>query len=368
MSLEGVQRSGAEAALGTLLHLGKQARRAQTQADLGFILVNETHHLLPYRQAALWLQGSGVTALSGVVTPQRTAPYVQWLERWCETHDVANEPLMWDLQADASDAEWQDWSDWLPRWLLAVPLVPSPPSLEASPDVLGVLLLALDAPCNPAEQSLLGEWAEIWTAFHQARAPRQRLHMSWSQLKARVAQTDLRMRGQIAAAVFLVLIFPVDLSVLAQGELVPLEPATIASPLEGVVQKVLVSPNDRVKEGQALLEFDRISLASKLQVSQQALATAQADYRQRAQRALFDADSRSMLAVVQSQLAEKEAEFAYLQSLNERGVVTAPQNGMVLFDDPNQWTGRPVVTGERIMVVADESRVAMEAWIAPPMR
>ena len=71
------------------------------------------------------------------------------------------------------------------------------------------------------------------------------------------------------------------------------------------------------------------------------------------------------MAVVRSQLEEKSAEAAYLKSLNERGVVTAPRDGLVLFDDPNQWVGRPVVTGERIMVVADETKVAMEAWLAP---
>ncbi|MGV0990496.1 MAG: HlyD family efflux transporter periplasmic adaptor subunit [Limnohabitans sp.] len=176
---------------------------------------------------------------------------------------------------------------------------------------------------------------------------------------------SFKKRAAAAAGLALVLLFPVDMTVLAQGELVPLEPSIIASPLDGVVQKVLVLPNEGVKAGQPLLEFDRISLQSKLQVAQQALATVEADYRQRAQRAVFDAESKSLLAVVQSQLEEKSAEAAYLKSLNERGVVTAPRDGLVLFDDPNQWVGRPVVTGERIMVVADETKVAMEAWLAP---
>lgn len=367
---EGGQAFSAEAALGTLLYLGKQARRARTQADLGFILVNETHHLMPYRQAVLCLKEGGVAALSGVVTPQHTAPYVQWIERWCEAHPLDGRAVtVWDLQTQAQGDGWQDWSDWLPRWLVAVPLREEQGAADGAegtaPATTGVLLLARETPCSPAEQGLLHEWADIWLAFYQARQPRKRFRYSWEWLQARMAQADMRTRAKIAAGVFLLLIFPVDLSVLAQGELVPLEPAIIASPLDGVVQKVLVAPNDHVKKGQPLLEFDRISLASKLQVAQQALATAQAEYRQRAQRALFDADSRSVLAVVQSQLQEKEAEFAYLQSLNERGVVLAPRDGMVLFDDPNQWMGRPVVTGERIMVVTDASQVAMEAWIAP---
>ena len=98
------QPQSAEVALGTLLHLSKRARQAQTTADLGFILANETFHLVPYRQAVLWLQEGGVSALSGVVTLQKTAPYTQWFERWCETHPVLVEPVMWDLR-DAAQGE-----------------------------------------------------------------------------------------------------------------------------------------------------------------------------------------------------------------------------------------------------------------------
>lgn len=355
------QAQSAEVALGTLLHLGKRARKAQTPEDLGFILVNETFHLVPYRQAALCLHEGGVSTLSGVVTLQKTAPYVQWLERWCTKHPVQDEPVLWDLREMAQEEALKDWSDWLPAWLLAVPL--QNPGQEDS-DQIGVLLLALEAPCAQGHLQLLQEWGEIWSSHYRMRLPRKQVR-SWAHLQARVKQMSFKKRAAAAAGLALVLLFPVDMTVLAQGELVPLEPSIIASPLDGVVQKVLVLPNERVKAGQPLLEFDRISLQSKLQVAQQALATVEADYRQRAQRAVFDAESKSLLAVVQSQLEEKSAEAAYLKSLNERGVVTAPRDGLVLFDDPNQWVGRPVVTGERIMVVADETKVAMEAWLSP---
>ncbi len=365
----------AEATLGTLLYLGKQARRAKTQADLIFILVNETHHLAPYRQAALWLPNHGLSALSGVVTPVSTAPYVQWLERWCKANPLDSAPRGWDLQEDAQEEQWRDWTDWMPRWLTAVPLNLTDTSLtpnktlstesKTESEISGMLLLFRDTPFNDAELGLLREWSEIWIAFYLAREPHKSFHYSYSHLKNRLAKTNFRARAMFAAAIFFIAIFPVDLSILAQGELVPLDPSIIASPLDGVIQKILVSPNDHVQAGQPLIEFDRISLASKLQVAQQELATAQAEFRQRSQRALLDTESRSMLSVVQSQLEEKEAEYSYLNSLNERGVITAPKGGMVLFDDPNQWVGRPVVTGERIMVVADESQVAMEAWIAP---
>src|SRR5689334_13296544 len=40
--------------LSTLVQLLKRARHAASAEELGFVMVNETHALLPYRQAALW--------------------------------------------------------------------------------------------------------------------------------------------------------------------------------------------------------------------------------------------------------------------------------------------------------------------------
>ena len=71
------------AGLATLIELERRVRRAASLAELRFIAVNETHGLVPYRQAALLEGGSAkrlrVTALSGVASPDRNAPYVVWL-------------------------------------------------------------------------------------------------------------------------------------------------------------------------------------------------------------------------------------------------------------------------------------------------
>src|SRR3954469_6565328 len=71
--------------LGTLVQLLKRARRAATAEELTFIMVNETHALLPYRQAALWRRdaaGAGkLVALSGAALVERNAPFALWLSR-----------------------------------------------------------------------------------------------------------------------------------------------------------------------------------------------------------------------------------------------------------------------------------------------
>ena len=81
---------------------------------------------------------------------------------------------------------------------------------------------------------------------------------------------------------------PVRLSVLAPGELVAAQPAVLRAPLDGVVAQIHVQPNQIVKQGQPLFSLDEAQIASRLQVAQQALSTAEAEYRQFAQMALGD--------------------------------------------------------------------------------
>jgi len=189
----------------------------------------------------------------------------------------------------------------------------------------------------------------------------------WASLvQARQWRALWRLRGlRWTLIVLLVLFFPVRLTVIAPGELVPSDPAVIRAPLDGVIDKVLVQPNQAVKTGDLLFAFDRITIANRLSVSEQALATIEAEYRQVAQQALFDGKSKAQLALVQGRLAEKQAEAAYLRELDQRAGVSSPRDGIVMFGDATEWVGRPVSTGERVMVVAGETDAEVEAWLSP---
>ncbi|NUB00233.1 HlyD family efflux transporter periplasmic adaptor subunit [Azospirillum melinis] len=360
-------------ALAALLHLGKRARQARDRAELAFVLVNETHGLAPYRQAALWLDGR-VHTLSGVVSVEANIPYVQWLEaifRHLDRTQSRESPRSieaGDLPIDGA----AQWGEWLPPEALWLPLQGSGKGAPGGAPG-GALLLARSHPWTQAEADLAAEWAATWAhawALHQ-RGGLWRRH-SGSGDKARSSSGRgrfLRWVGSLklwaAAAAICTLFIPVKLTVLAPAELVPLAPSIVRSPLDGVIDSIAVIPGQRVKANDPLFTFDRTSVASKLLIAEKALETVRTEYRQRAQQALFDEQSKSHLAVLQGQVAEKSVEVDYLRSLESRSIVTAPRDGIALFDDPTEWIGRPLVTGERVMMVADEKQVEVEAWLAP---
>jgi hypothetical protein len=383
-----VHASGLERALSALLDLSRLARRAGSEAELAFLLVNDSLQLQPYRQAALWREGRGIEALSGLVQPEAHAPYAQWLRALC-VH------LQQALPADGRPRPFtslelppalaQPWADWWPAHALWLPLPPeeaeataglgggqtpptAPPTRPAPPPS-AALVLVRDEPWTEPEKVLLQEWTGIW--WHAWVALRRRPRRTWLQpwRTDPAAGTGSRHRWWwrpgwwVTAALVALCFVPVRLSVLAPGELVPRNPMVVRAPLDGVIDAFHVQPNQDVTQGQALFGFDEALIRSRLRVAQQSLATAQAEYRQTAQQSLVDARVRPQLAALTGRIEEREAETAFLREQLQRSRVAAPQAGIALFDDPTQWIGKPVVVGERILRIAAPQDVEVEAWL-----
>ncbi|MFS0757087.1 HlyD family efflux transporter periplasmic adaptor subunit [Noviherbaspirillum sp. 1P10PC] len=362
-----------EALLG-LLDMARRLRGAQSLRELEFMLVNDSRNLLPYRQAALWLAPHGLRALSGIVQIEANAPYAQWVEQVCR-HLAAGERA--DAQAftaaDLPPALAAQWSDWWPAHALWLPLPgrgePAAAATNDAPPAAGLLLVRDDA-WTTAEQALLREWGDVAAhalhALHQPRAGS--LHALRTRLRALVARRAGRAWWLQPALLWCllaagVLLFPVRMTVLAPGELTPANPVTIRAPLDGVVDVFHVQPNQLVKKDQPLFGFDEALIKSRADVAAQALATADTEYRQASQQALVDSKSRQQLATLAGKIEEKRAEVAFLREQLGRARVLAPRDGVVMFDDPSEWIGRPVTVGERIMRLAAPADSEVEAWL-----
>lgn len=350
------------APLATLLDLAHRARHAGTAVELDFLAVNGSHALAPYRQAALWFEDRGVCALSGVVQIEANAPYAQWLGRLVAALQ-GNEQARAVTSADVAPELALEWAEWLPAYALWLPIGAGAQGYPAR----GGLLLAREIPWLEGELPLLAEWTDILRHAWQARTPPQGLRARLRQRRAHERENGLpwwrRRVPQVALAIAALLCVPVRLTVLAPGELVPSNPAAIRSPLEGVIERIDVKPNQAVKKGDALFHYDQAQLESRDAVAAQALATAEAEYRQALQQALSDGKSKNQLATLQGRIEERRAEAEFVHGQLERSTVTAPRDGIALFDDASEWSGRPVATGERIMRIASPDDVEVEAWL-----
>lgn len=342
-----------------LLQLEQRARRAATAEELGFVIANETHALVPYRQAALWRPGPAgdtvgarVAAVSGVAVPDADGPYVAWLKRlfahlWPQGGDPAPRPLTpASLPPDLAGA----WEEWLPAHALLVPL-PGPKGRRA-----GLLLLARPEPFGEPDAVVfdyLGEaYGHALAAQGQDTLLKRGLPKGWKPWAAGTA-----------AALLLLLAVPVRQSALAPAEVVARTPTLVRAPIEGVIDRVVVEPNAAVKAGDLLLVLDQAKLRSQLDIARKGREVAEAEYRSAAQLAVFDGQVKASLAALQGKLEQAQAEVAYLESQVSRAEVRAPHDGLAVFDDRNDWEGRPVAVGERIMLLADPADLRLDVHL-----
>lgn len=336
--------------LTALLQLEKRVRSARLD-EFGFVAVNETLSLLRYRQALLWQCQplSRVVALSGVAEVDRNAPYVVWAGRLCRHIEGLKLTEVQEFRAaDVPEALRAEWSEWFPEYLVWLPLG----------ETLGALVIGREEPLAEGDAVLLSWLSDGYGHAWRALLARRGLRSGMGPIGKRRKQLILVVALlAIVAAGFI----PVRQSVLAPAEIIPRDPAVIRAPLEGVVLDVLVKPNETVAAGQPLFTLDPRRLRNQLEVSSRALEAADAELRQARQFAVVDQKARATLPLLQGKVDQQQAEVSYLEEQLERTEVIAPRAGLAVFDDPNDWLGRPVAIGERVMLVADPAKAEVEA-------
>jgi multidrug resistance efflux pump len=121
-----------------------------------------------------------------------------------------------------------------------------------------------------------------------------------------------------------------------------------------------VRPNQRVAEGTLLFALEESTLRNRAEVLRKEVDVADAEFVAASQRAFDNPQSRSELTVLNSRAKQRRSELAGVVAQLERTHVTAPRPGVAIYSDPNDWLGKPVVTGERILQLADPSMPAIQ--------
>lgn len=341
--------------LGVLLQIESRALDASTLEALRFTIVNETHALTPYRQAAMFdLDGTRLrlTAASGLVSVANDSPFAVWLTQFAQRFPRDGAIHRLDF-ADASPADAAGWGEWLPEHLLLVPLRDRQGAMQA------MVVYAAEQPWDdPALQMLARLHATYGYCF---AAMRRTAQSRWSGLRRLFKK---RNRWLIAVALLLCLLIPVRLSVLAPAEVIALNAMSVSAPQDGVVGSFAVAPNARVKAGDVLFSLDDSALLNRLAVARKSLEIAQADAHIAQQRAFDDLKSKADVAVALGRVREKEAELVAVETQAQRVEVKAERDGIAIFADTNDWLGRPVMTGERVMQLAQPEDGGILVWLA----
>jgi multidrug resistance efflux pump len=342
-----------------LLDFERRIQSATSNREVAFRAVNDSSQVLQFDQAVLWRKDVFarplLAAASGLADVSTDSPYQQWLSRLilAITPEPFESPRSLGM-AELPEAVTSDGADWCPAHILHCPLR-GPNGAD-----LGGMLFFRSQPFSEAENAA-AEWIARSTGYG-LWAWRSQRHWAKGWLKSRMTW---RVIGAIAVFVGLVALIPVRLSALAPAEITPLRPIPITSPMDGVVSEITVKPNQIVKADELLAILDDTSLRNRLELAAKAHDIARADLQRITFKSFNDDTSRLELQVLNARMQEKAAEVSYLTELLGKSKLLAPQGGVAIFTSQDDWRGRPVQVGERVMMIADPSLIDVTVYLPP---
>jgi hypothetical protein len=342
-----------------LLEFERRIQSASSNREVAFRAVNDASQVLDFDQAVLWrldvFSRPLIAVASGLADVSADSPYQQWLVRLVQAITPANfEEARAHTIGELPEAVVSDGADWCPAHLLHCPLR----GPTGAP--LGGILFFRGSPFVEAERAR-ADWIAR-SAGYGLWAWRGDRHGLKRWLKSRATWRTLAIA---AALVGLAGLIPVRLSALAPAEITPVRPIPVTSPLEGVVREIVVKPNQIVKADELLVVLDDTALRNRLELASRALDIARADLQRATFKSFTDEASRLELQVLNARVQEKLAEAGFLGELLGRSKLLAPQGGVAIFSSSEDWRGRPVQVGERIMMIADPSLIDVTIYLPP---
>ncbi|MEL6505869.1 MAG: HlyD family efflux transporter periplasmic adaptor subunit [Pseudomonadota bacterium] len=334
-----------------LLALEREARQAQTEAELGYLIVNGSRVGVQYRQAVLLMRsgpsGHKAVAVSSLSAIDRNATFIRWVERLAKdklNKETMGKVLSFDAKAEAASSD-LDASSYPFGQIALLPL-----QLRDG-TVFAHLMLTRESQWDEkalvSAARLCETYSHAWEALTGPKRAKRKLRsktLLWTALGV----------GLVAAG-----FWPTKLSVLAPAEVSAANAYVVASPIDGTIEAVDVDPNTKVTAGQVLFSYNDTELRNQVELAGQAVGVAEARYQQSLRTSFADPKAKRELAISQSELRLKAGEYDYARELLAKTKVLAPRDGLIIFADKDTWTGRPVSTGERIMRIADPAQVEL---------
>ncbi|MBL4731672.1 MAG: efflux RND transporter periplasmic adaptor subunit [Rhizobiaceae bacterium] len=346
------------AGLRLLLQIEAEARMASAIEDLDFIIANEPRKLTRARQIFVFktARKMRLTAISGLPKIERSAPLASDIETFVDQlgdrFDV-HKPCAFSLVGFTLDSGNSLTNYPFPN-LLWVPFI------NRQKELAGGMLLTREQEWPEADIEIARQLAET---FQHAKA----LLIAEGQKTSKLRLSSLMKRkyAVIAAVLCLgALAFPVSMSTLAPFEIKASDSFIVSAPVEGVIDKILVNPGEKIAVGQPIIRFSDIVLHNRLEVSQREVLLAKARLKKASQLAFSDNNERHELRMAMADLALKKSKFNFARAMLDRATIKAQRTGIAVYSDKQELIGKPVSIGERIMQIADPSLIEIEIDVA----
>ena len=349
-----------ESNISKLLQLEYNCRNCENIKELYFQIVNETRNIVNYSQGILLTTDLKdkykVVAISDISMVDSTSPYVQWLEEVIEDlekNDKSKDIFIVDIKNDLKDENSKVIHEYAPSNLVYIPLKSSKDNSEVN----YIFLLFKEDSWSENDTLMLKHLSSSLAYFLFA--------MRSCGLFETLKKFSFKSRYFKISLVILILIMflPVRLSVLAPLEVDAKNPYVVTSPLNAVIEEVKVFPNDKIEKNQLIVQFDDVDLTNNYLVAKRTLDVTNAELFSTKQSSFLDPKQKSQIAQLENQVKLKEAELSYSKEQLDKTKIYAKEDGIAIINNPNDWKGKPVTTGERIFLIANPNNIELKIML-----
>ena len=332
-----------------LITLEKKFRMSESETELEFTCVNELRSIIDYNFLFLLTKSSlnklKVKAISDISVVDRTAPAVTFIETLIKKDliqsDEISELSLKDLQNETDIVIPENF----PNEFVTIPLI------SPTRGNIGYWVMVRSERATNTEKELLLHISETFSHALSSFTSKNSI-MSFFQ-KVFTGWVKWLVITAITAAMFI----PINMSALAPVEVIAKDPSIITSPVNGVIEKVLVNTNDPVSEGDDLVKLDDLNFKNNYEISLQELEVAEAELLRVKQSSFTNPDDKAKLVELSTEVGLKKKEAAYAKEQLNYSVITAETRGVAVVEDSIDWQGRPVRIGEKILTIADPNQV-----------
>lgn len=338
--------------------LNVKAFNAESTQALTFIILNDTISAIRYNRAVLWeedLKKPKLLGVSGQAVHNKEAALTK---QWHQLHQGIKEPEKAQIITKESLSshldEWDRYQE------------------DTKTSVIWL-------PIHHEGKLVLGLWLEIFGAIKNEASIHETLKFlatyltpafgaAWAKLQPKFAFKRKHLgKHQILIAIAALLLFSlivrVPLRVIAPCEVVPNDPILVTAPLEGIIEEMTVNPGDVVKKGTILVEYDKQVPTRNLKVAQKEVEILQAEINRASTLGLADPKSRTELGILNLKLEKEQQNLNLAQWQSKQLTIRAPDEGIVMSDNPENWRGKPVQVGEKILSINNPSDTKIRIWI-----
>ncbi len=353
MTTQVAEQSPVVKILALLNQLSLAAFKCKKKQALIFQMLNDTVQLAPYDRAVLWeIQGS-TPKLLGVSGQSQVNKNSGLAELW--QRSIKNLKDSYSIQTLSRDSfkegndSWQEVSQHKNQ-----PSIQWLPIVVNKDLVLGLWLERWEAkPWSPGEIDILTFLIQAYAAAWEKFVP-----------KITIRKITRRQTFFLFVVIFcLLFLVHIPLRIVAPCEVVPKEPTLVTAPLDGIIADMIVKPGDYVTMDQILFKYDRRIPEQEYKVAQKQVQITQSELNRATTLAFQDHRHLSEVATLRLSLQKENLSLDLAQYQVERLNVFAPQLGVVMLDDPDQWKGKPVVVGERILKISDPDMTQVRVWL-----